>query len=61
MSFHKRFRIKIEKLRYKRKNRLFEEIKTIILNLLRDHAMHYETEDKGTTIFTLGTITGYHL
>ncbi len=58
VRFHKIFRIKIEKLRYIRKNRLFEEIKAIIFNLLRYLVIYYEAEDEGTTIFTLGTITG---
>jgi len=37
---------------------LFEELKTIICDMLRFLATYYETEDKGTTIFTLGILTG---
>ncbi len=58
MRFLKRFKIKIEKLRYQCKNKLFEEIKFIIFNLLGYLVRSYEAEDKGTTIFTLGIITG---
>ena len=58
MSFHERFKIKSKKQRYKRKNRLFEELKTIICNLLRYLATYCEAEDEGTIIFTLGIITG---
>lgn len=41
-----------------RKNRLFKELKTIICNLLRHLVKYHKAEDEGTTIFTLGTITG---
>lgn len=58
VRFHKVFRIKIEKLRYIRENRLFEDSKIIIFKLLRYLARYYEAEDEGTTIFTLGIITG---
>ena len=58
VRFHKVFRIKIEKLRYIRENRLFEEIKLIIFKLLRYLVRYYEAEDEGTTIFTLGKIAG---
>lgn len=52
------FRIKMGKLRYMFTNRLFEEFKTIVLNLFRYLAKYYEAEYEGTTIFTLGIITG---
>ena len=58
VRFHKVLRIKIEKLRYIRENRLFEDFKIIIFKLLRYLVRYYEAEDEGTTIFTLGTITG---
>ncbi|MFX1276979.1 MAG: hypothetical protein ACFFBP_06815 [Promethearchaeota archaeon] len=46
------------KLRYYFKNYFFELVKEIIFHLLRYLSEGYQTEEDGTTIFTLGKMTG---
>ena len=58
MKIFKIIRIKFGKLRYTCKNRLFEEIKDIVYNLMRFFTQFYTAENKGTTIFVIGQITG---
>ena len=58
MRFLKRFRFKLKNLRYLYRNRFYEAIKIIIFNLLRYLARYYKSGDEGTTIFTLGIMTG---